>query len=330
MATIKEVAKAAGVSTMTASRVARGMEGVRDSTRQAVLLAMQELGYEPDRLARALRNNRSNTIGIIVADAGNSFYTQVNAMIEQKLRSKGFSVLMSFSNEDPDLELSSLSMLAGARVDGIVITPVRYTDNLSLDLISARKLPVLQLYRNVYEGLDSLVIDDSYGVQLATRRLLDEEHRRIMLLDVNWDGRAEGYRKAFIERGLTVDEKYILSFDTNAFAEEDIIKGIKRLHPTAIVAGTNILGHATVTACRKLMLDIPRDMSIIVQDDVQWVTLMDVTAISQPINLVAQETVNLILAKVQHSGDGIPCDPVHRFIRPSLVERSSVSSVPSV
>ncbi len=327
MATIKEVAQAAGVSVMTASRVARGMDCVKDSTKQAVLTAMQELGYEPDRLARALRSNCSHTIGIVVADAGNSFYTQVNALIEQKLRAKGFSVLMSFSNEDSESERSSLAMLASARVDGIVLTPVRQTDTRSIDLISARKLPVLQLYRNVYNALDSLVIDDSYGVQLATRRLLDEEHRRILLLDVNWAGRAEGYRKAFTERGLTVDERYILAFDTSSFAEDDIIKAIERLHPTAIVAGTNILGHATVTACRKLMLDIPKDMSIIVQDDVQWVTLMDITAISQPINRIAQETVNLMLSKVSAAGEGAAAEPVHRFIRPSLVERSSVASI---
>ena len=327
MATIKEVAKAAGVSTMTASRVARGMDGVKETTRRAVLNAMNELGYEPDRLARALRSNRSNTIGIIVADAGNSFYTQVNALIEQKLRSKGFSVLMSFSNEDPEMEISSLSMLAGARVDGIILTPVHRADNRAIDLISAKKLPVLQLYRNVYENLDSLVIDDSYGVQLATRRLLDEDHKRILLLDVNWAGRAEGYRKAFAERGLAVDERFILSFDTNAFAEDDIIKGIKKLRPTAIVAGTNILGHATVTACRKLMLDIPKDMSVIVQDDVQWVTLMDISAISQPINRIAQEAVNLILSKVQQEAVAVDeTAPIRKYIRPSLVERSSVSS----
>ncbi len=328
MATIKEVAKAAGVSTMTASRVARGMDAVKETTRNAVLKAMDELGYEPDRLARALRSNRSNTIGIIVADAGNSFYSQVNALIEQKLRSKGYSLLISFSNEDPDLEISSLSMLAGARVDGIILTPVHRTDNRTLDTITAKKLPVLQLYRNVYENIDSLVIDDSYGVQLATRRLLDEDHKKILLLDVNWAGRAEGYRKAFAERGLVADERFILSFDTNAFAEDDIIKGIKRLQPTAIVAGTNILGHATVTACRKLMLEIPKDISVIVQDDVQWVTLMDITAISQPINRIAQEAVNLILFKVQQESDmSKEYAPVRKFIRPSLMERSSVSTV---
>ena len=90
MATIKEVAKAAGVSVMTASRVARGMEGVRESTRKNVLEVMKNLGYQPNRLARALRNNHSNTIGIVVADVKNSFYMQVNALIEQRLRAKDF------------------------------------------------------------------------------------------------------------------------------------------------------------------------------------------------------------------------------------------------
>lgn len=322
MATIKEVAQAAGVSVMTASRVARGMDGVKESTRQNVLSAMQRLQYEPDRLARALRNKSSNTIGIVVADAGNSFYTQVNALMEQMLRKKGYSVLMSFSNEDAEMELSSLSMLSGARVDGMVLTPVRRTDDRALRLIEQRGLQVLQLYRRVYEELDSLVIDDSYGVQLATSRLLEEGHQRILLLDVNWTGRADGYRKAFAQHGMMVDEDMILSFDTNAFAEEEIIQAIGRLHPSAIVAGTNILGYATVTACRKLMLDIPRDISVIVQDDVQWVTLMDMTAICQPMHRIAQETVELLLQKLQGEQPGE--QRVHRKIRPSLVMRSSV------
>ena len=113
---------------MTASRVARGMEGVRESTRKNVLEVMKKLGYQPNRLARALRNNHSNTIGIVVADVKNSFYMQVNALIEQRLRAKGFSVLVSFSNEDMEMEMSGLSMLWGARVDGIIITPVHRND----------------------------------------------------------------------------------------------------------------------------------------------------------------------------------------------------------
>lgn len=329
MATIKEVAKAAGVSVMTASRVARGMEGVRESTRKNVLEVMKNLGYQPNRLARALRNNHSNTIGIVVADVKNSFYMQVNALIEQRLRAKGFSVLVSFSNEDMEMEMSGLSMLWGARVDGIIITPVHRNDTQVSDFLQNHDLPVLQLYRNVYDQIDSLSIDDRYGVKLATRRLLEEGHRRILLLDVNWEGRADGYRAAFVEHGLAVDERFILSFGTDAFVEDEVMENINRLHPTAIVAGTNILGYATITACHKLMIEIPQDMSVIIQDDIPWVSLMDITAISQPMNRIAQESVDIILKKIMDKDEQAKDTVIHKYIRPSLIERASVVSLGS-
>lgn len=329
MATIRDVAREAGVSLMTASRVVRGEEGVSDKTRARVLQEMEKLGYQPDQLAKALRTRQNNTVGIIVSDVENVFYMQVIAQMEQRLKAKGFSVLISFSNEDADVEISSAAMMLGVRVSGLMITPVRRQDNKLEQLLVGRGVAVLQLYRNVYPQVDSLVMDDRYGARVATRRLLEEGHRRILLLDVDWEGRAAGYRAAFQEMGVPLDERYIQTFRLNVSEEERIREHLQHLWPSAIVAGTNLLGHAAVSACRKLGLDIPRDISLIIQDDISWVSLMDITAISQPMGKIAQEAVEILLESIQRarSRKGMASDTSqrHRVIRPSLIERASIA-----
>ncbi len=329
MATIRDVAREAGVSLMTASRVARGQEGVSDKTRARVLEAMEKLGYQPDQLAKALRTRQNNTIGIIVSDVENIFYMQVIALMEQRLKAKGFSLLISFSNEDPDVEISSAEMMLGVRVSGLVITPVRREDNRLEQILRNRRVAVLQLYRNVYPQIDSLVVDDRYGARVATRRLLEEGHRRILLLDVDWEGRASGYRAAFREMNMPVDERYIQTYRLNVTEEARIQDHIQHLWPTAIVAGTNLLGYSAVSACRKLGLSIPADISVIIQDDISWISLMDITAISQPMGKIAQEAVDILIESIQRSrtrdGEGPEYPPKCRIIRPSLIERASIA-----
>lgn len=330
MVTIRDVAKEAGVSVMTASRVARESDGVSDKTRKHVLEVMERMGYHPDKLAQALRNRTSTTIGIIVSDVENTFYMQVIAQMEQILKAKGFSMLISFSNEDPDVELSSLKMMLGARVGGVMITPVKRDDDKLHQLLKNRSIPALQMYRNVYPDIDSVTVDDRYGAKVATRRLLEEGHRRVLLLDVDWEGRSQGYRAAFAEMQLPVQEAYVQTLRLNVSEEARIAELIQRLRPSAIVAGTNLLGYGTVAACRKLDLHIPSDISVIIQDDITWISLLDITAISQPMNKIAQRAVDMIISKMERTqGDAeeaLAESAAHQIIRPSLIERASTGA----
>lgn len=329
MATIKDVAREANVGVMTASRVARNENGVSESTRKRVLEVMEKLGYKPDALAQALRTRKSNVIGIIVSDVENIFYMQVIAHIEQRLKAKGYSLLISFSSEDSEVEIESIEMMLRSRVGGIVITPVKRDDTKFTAVLKGHSIPVLQLYRNIYPEIDSLIVDDMYGTKVATRRLLEEGHRRILLLDVDWEGRAAGYKTAYHEMGLSVDERYIRTYSLNLYEESRIVDQIRHLKPTAILAGTNLLGYSAIAACRKLGLTIPKDVSLIIQDDISWISLMDITVISQPMQKIAQEAVNMMLERInadkgKNSKEQLSIN--QRIIRPSLIERASVAS----
>jgi DNA-binding LacI/PurR family transcriptional regulator len=333
MANIKDVAKEAGVSVMTASRVARNLPNVSEKTRKKVQDVMDRLSYQPDQLAQALRTRTTNTIGIVVSDVENAFYMQVIACMEKYLKERGYSLFISFSNENDQEEYTSMNMLLAAKVAGLIVTPVRREDELFKQLLRRYDVPVLQLYRNVYPSVESLVFDDEYGIYMATKRLLEAGHRDILLFDVDWKGRADGYRKAFVEKGIPLRDDMIMTCRLTSSDESHIMGAIERLHPTALIAGTNLLGHDAVSACIRIGLKIPHDFSLVIPDDVSWVSLLNITAIRQPMESTALEAVDLILDRIllTRAGDkpNRSPDALHHVIRPDLLERGSIQKIDS-
>jgi len=321
MVTIRDVARDAGVSLTTASRVARGEDSVTEHTKVRVLQSIHRLGYQPNQAAQQLRTRRSQVIGIVVSDLENIFYTQVIARLEGVLKKKGYSFMLSFTAEDAQEELASIGMMLGARIGAMLITPVRRDDDLGRSLLTKSNIPTLQLYRNVYTELNSLVMDDMYGIQQATHKLLEAGHRKILLLDVLWEGRAAGYRMAHKEVGLAADEGFIQTYHLNTYEEKKISQDILRLSPTAIVAGTNLLGHSAITACRMLGKRIPEDVSMIIQDDVPWVGLLEITAIRQPMDIIADTIAQWVETHASTTGKYAEW---HGAIQPEIIDRRSV------
>lgn len=334
MVTIKDVAKKAGVSIATASRAIRNVGYVNEETRARVLATAKNLGYTTDIHAQSLRSRKSNTIGVIVSDIKNYFYSLVLMEIAAELKKLGYMMLLAYSNENHEEESSNLKRLLSSRVDGIIFTPVDNSNKKLVNQIMNHGIPLLQLYRNAYDNIDSVLVDDETGAYLATQHLLDSGHRNILLLGVDSPispSRSHGYIRAMQEKKVPVDDDLIMSLSPEASAKEVVRKQIHHRKPTAIIAGTNTFGLDVISVCQEENLNIPADISLVVFDDIPWVSFLKMTSIAQPISGISITAVHTLLDRIQKANDTSAVSKEYASpsstsikIDPILIKRSSV------
>ncbi|MGF7144879.1 DNA-binding LacI/PurR family transcriptional regulator [Anaerotaenia torta] len=298
MVTLRDVAREVGTSVSTVSRVVRNSGHVNDELQERIHQACDRLGYIPNSNAKNLRNGKSNTIGIIVSDINNYFYNITLGHLVNRLREHKYQVLIGYSYENVQIEMEVLEMLLANRVDAIIMTPVSDQNKRLIDTIKKRNIPIVQLYRKAYKGIDSICVDDSYGAYLAANHLIGKGYRRIGLLSINikfTPHRSEGYRQAYKEHDLPLEEDLILKLPPNVSTEEEIKRFIIKNNPDAIIAGTNLLGIDTLKAIKSLKIKDFKESHLVVFDDMPWMELLDVAAVSQPIELLAQKCVDIVL-----------------------------------
>ncbi len=299
MVTLRDVAREVGTSVSTVSRVVRNSGHVNDELREQILQVCNRLGYIPNSNAKNLRYGKSNTIGIIVSDINNYFYNITLGYLVNILREHKYQVLIGYSYENVQIELEVLEMLLANRVDAIIMTPVSDENRRLIDTIRSRDIPIVQLYRKAYKDIDSICVDDSYGAYLATNHMINSGFKRVGLLSINikfTPHRSEGYKQAYKEHGLPIEEDLILKLPPNASTVEEIMRFITKNNPDAIIAGTNLLGIDTLKAIKSLKLEHFTESRLVVFDDMPWMELLDVSAVAQPIELLAQKCVYTILA----------------------------------
>lgn len=331
MATIADVAALAGVSVSTAARVLSGRGYASEGTRQRVLQAASELGYVPNRIARSLRTRRTQLIGLLIGDVENSFYSVIAKNVESVAKAAGYHVVLCNSNDDPEVEREYLKLLESMRVDGVIVTPTGKNGRHLARLID-KGLVVVQMDRRV-EGLaaDAILVDNEAGAAAAVERLIEAGHTRIGILTGDLTvatarQRLAGYERAHREHGLPVlDELVKRGSFHREHAIEDATELIER-GPTAIFAANNILAEAALTALGQRGLRVPRDVSLVAFDDVQWMSLVEppVTAVRQPIADMARSAAELMLRRLGEPQRGAPSTMVFRT---QLIERGSVGSV---
>jgi LacI family transcriptional regulator len=214
-ATLRDVAAAAGVSPMTASRVVHDAPGVSAATRDRVLQAVDRLGYRRNELARNLRLGRtSGLIGLVVTNLANPFYSQVALGVEATAEQAGFKVVLGNTGEDIQRERRLVDELLARRVDGMIVVPAG-ADHSHLAQRRLGRVPVVLGARppsNI--GADCVLVDDFGGAREATARLLAEGARRPGFLGMPasaWTGseRFRGFSVALDEAGVALDERYV-------------------------------------------------------------------------------------------------------------------------
>ncbi|MDI9549551.1 MAG: LacI family DNA-binding transcriptional regulator [Chloroflexota bacterium] len=314
-ATIQDIARAAGTSVSTVSRVLTGNAPVSDAKRAAVERAIAQLGYRPSLIARGLKMSKTFTIGVVINDITNPFYSMVVKGAESEAKACGYSLILCVSNENPETELHQLQMLHDKQVDGIIFGPTGHNTEFIRSL--AARIPMIQVDRYLPDlQSDAVVVDNEGGAYQAVKLLTQRGHRRIGL--VGWqigitseDQRIAGYCRALEDAGIPCDPH--LMSTSPAFAPETMPAMVETLlarrpRPTAIFTINNQFGIVAMQAIRQAGLNIPDDVALVVFDDLAVFALTSpaISAVAQPAYEVGQRTVQLLLSRLKDDGEAPP------------------------
>jgi LacI family transcriptional regulator len=330
MTTISDVAKLAGVSTMTVSRVINNSGYISQEARERVERAITELGYVPNALARSLRFKQTKTIALIVTDITNPFFTTLARGVEDTTRGAGFSVIFCNTDETESEESEYLNVLVQRQVDGFLLVPAQ-DSGASITLLKARGLPVIVLDRRLQGSpTDAVRSDSEQGAYELVRHLIALGHRRIAVLSGSARvstavDRVSGYMRALREAGIEKDDQLIL-FDR--FTQGDGYLMTQQAlainpRPTAIFAANNIIAFGTIRALREAGLQVPDDISLVTFDDLPLSMIWDpfLTVAAQPAYEIGRRAAELLLDRL--AGEGPP--ETQEIVLPTelIVRRSS-------
>ena len=311
-ASIRDVAKAAGVSVGSVSRVLNKSGYASEQLRTDVLAAARALGYEPDFTARHLRSGRSRTIGYLLQNIANPFLALHLSEVERRIQAEGYSLLIGSSERQArDREL--VSFFKNRRLDGIIASPgYEYPDPVQCPFATSG-LPVVIVDRDMGASFDSVKIDHRSGLRQAMSYLFTLGHTRIALLVSSAKlrpGREKllGYREALDAAGLGFDEALVYMPDSWIESSSQPMRKMLALGqpPTALIAlGTRLLSGA-VHVAREAGLEIPRDLSVVGIGAYETLDLMypPLTALRYNFERSAEAAVSLMMDRVHGGTDG--------------------------
>ncbi|HYZ16020.1 MAG TPA: LacI family DNA-binding transcriptional regulator [Candidatus Acidoferrum sp.] len=332
IATLRDVAKRAGLSPATVSRALSGHPYVDDDTRSRALRAARELGYRPNALARALRVQSTQTIGLIIPDIRNDFFAESATVLQGALEERGYRLILCISNGDPAHDRSYLRTLVEHRVDGIVHVPSSPTDAHELEM-GATRTALVELLRHSPQGrFDAIVSDDREGAAALTRHLLELGHRRIAMLTgpsslSTTRYRVEGYRAALRDVGLNASDEIVLYgayTPPSGYAQtREVLHREPR--PTALFSSGSPLTSGVLRALADAKLRVPADLSLVAYEDPEWyaVSTPALTCYALPLREMGRVAAELITVLAR--GDGEERTPTVLRFSGHLVVRDSTA-----
>lgn len=337
--TIEDVARAAGVSAMTVSRVINGGQNVRDSTRAAVLQAVAELNYSPNNAARSLAAGRSTGIGLLYANPSAGYLSQfLIGALHAARRSGAHLVIESCESEDADEQAEVTRRFATSDVEGVILPPPLSEAQPILAELDAIGMPVVTVAMGVPRQ-DSLNvrIDDVAAAGEITRYLLDLGHRNIGFIKghpnhIASQDRFRGFTEALREYDLNPDdvpvEQGYFSYRSGLAASERLFA--RPVRPTAIFASNDDMAAATVSVAHRLGLGVPDDLSVVGFDDTPLATSVwpELTTVKQPISAMAEAALELLVADLRGRRAASPRKSTERVLSHALIIRESSGPPP--
>ncbi|KAB1143131.1 LacI family transcriptional regulator [Streptomyces luteolifulvus] len=331
MPTMADVARSAGVSVATVSHVLNGTRPVLPHTRQAVLDAMDELGYTPNTLARSLVTSRTRSIGLAVSAISNPYFTEILQGVEAGALEQGYSLLIADPHDDPVHERKVVQLLHERRVDGVIVAPSANPGEL-LAYLGRHDVPTVLLDRVVDSAadgaprFDQVCSDSAEPTAHLVTHLAGLGHRRIALVAglpglSTTSERITGYRHGLAAAGFPYDERLVVHGDSEAAGAERATAALLSLGapPTALVTANNAMTIGVLRALRDHGLSVPDDIALCCFDDFAWGDLFTprLTAIAQPSRELGAEAVRVLLERLAEPDRPartvrLPCTFVHR------------------
>ncbi len=295
MATIRQVAEMAGVSVATVSRVLSGSEPVSSDLIERVNKAAHTLDYQPNRIARNFRTQKTRIVALVISDIENPFFTSVVRGVERTLRTSGYSLLLANSDENENIEWEHLQNLRAEAVAGIILAPTasdlkRYQKFLDTDriLVAIDRVPGSL-------KVDRVTVNNQDGALLAVKHLVDQGHQKIGFIaglpkiSTAYERQA-GFELAMKSYGLPIYPEWI---QPGNFRRDTGFQGMMNIlqmkdRPTAVISANNLMTLGALQAIYECNLKIPSDIAVVGFDDMAWAS-----SLNPPLTVVAQPTLEL-------------------------------------
>jgi LacI family transcriptional regulator len=332
--TIEDVARAAGVSAMTVSRVINGGKNVRESTRDAVMEAIKKLNYSPNTAARNLAAGEATHIGLLYANPSTAYLSQLLiGALEAARRAGCHLVIESCESDDADEQAEVTRRFVAGEVEGVVLPPPLSESEPIMAELGALGIPVVTIATGLPQvDWPNVKIDDFAAAAEMTRHLLDLGHRNIGFIKghpnhIASHDRARGFAAALREHGLNPDQAPI---EQGYFTYRSGLTATERLlsradPPTAIFASNDDMAAAAISVAHRRGLVVPGDLSIVGFDDTSLATTVwpELTTVKQPISAMAEAALELLLADLRTRRSGSDRPAAERVLDHAVIVRES-------
>jgi LacI family transcriptional regulator len=328
---IRAIARLAGVSTATVSRALNNPQSVSEELRLRITSIVDQTGYVPHGMARALSSNRTRTIGAIIPTIDNAMFARGIESLQKHLSSRGYMLILATNGYDIDVELEQARNLVSRGIDGLILRGDCHHQALR-DLLVARDLPFINVgVYNPSGSAPSIGVDNEMAAYRAMMHLVSLGHKRIGVVSAlqrNNDrasARIRGFRRALGENGLALPAEWHLevryTLDDAREAARQILTGSDR--PTAIACGNDVLAYGVMLEAERRGLRVPTDLSVIGFDDLDWSRHLRpaLTTLHIPTDLTWKGAGEYLLARLE--GHRIPN---HYEVDYSLIIRESTAA----
>ena len=316
MATIRDVARLAGVSTSTVSLTFADSSRVSHETAQRVWTAADSLGYRPNPLAQSFKRGRSRMIGILVGDISSPFFGRLLKAVEKRALERGYFMIVSDTEGNPDRELELLDQLTAQRIAGLMISPHGSEPEYGKRLSSFETPIVMVDHRFPGIDLDYVSSDTRLAAAILTDHLVNLGHRRIAQITgplrlYTASERLAGYLASLRAAGIEPDPSLVVD---GQFRDIEACAQTMRLltrpdRPTAIVAASNMMALGALQAIQGLGLSCPRDVSLVTIDDIPWSSVIQprLTMVQQDVERIAQISTEYLVERMEAaSNEALP------------------------
>lgn len=325
-ATLADVAQLAGVGPMTVSRTINGHPYVSEETAKKVRAAIRQLNYRPNHAARMLTGQPSRSIGLIVPDISDIFFSIVSHAIQETARESGYLVWLGVSDDDPSIEVAQVEMMTHHQVDGIVLVPANSKDKY-LKLLASGPLPVVTVDRPMeVAATDTVGVENRVGARMAVDHLIQHGNKRITCAASNdhlltIKERIAGYQESMRHARLQRASEVHLSSQASArVAMSQLFSS--RSRPQALFTANNFSTTWVIEALKEMEIEIGKDVALVGFDDIEFYALLTppITAVTQPAAELGRMSARLLLQRIKGELTG----PSIRTVLPvSLVIRES-------
>ncbi|KIO95541.1 Ribose operon repressor [Levilactobacillus brevis] len=306
--TIRDLAEAAGVSVTTVSQILNG-KGERFSieTRQRVHQLQEDLGYVPDFNARNLIMKSAQTIGVLVPNLGNPFFSMFIRGVQQTSRERHFIPLIFGANHNEQLESYYLQELIKRAVDGLIIASASITGEAIDNILKKNGIPYLLIDQNGGPSVDRIRVDDEQGGQLAARHLLALGHQRIVVVmpehpTQNLRIRLAGFKAQLVDQQIPLADSAVITSPMTKLGGYQATAAVLAQHPTAVFAINDETALGLMRGLHEQGVRVPDDISVLGYDDIDLdeYVVPKLTTIHQPVVTMGQQATELLINRVQN------------------------------